>query len=117
MVDTDRDEFSWLKGKHFTPSEKGDERHHRVTTMRLRGEVSYGLMVPAPAGSAVGEDVSEVLGVTRYNPVLTAKNQIPPPEGYWQKIQAVLKKYDVLLINGALRRSSYRESRFLSSKN
>ncbi len=31
-------------------------------------------------------------------PVLGTGGIIPPPEGYWEKIQAVLKKYDVLLI-------------------
>ena len=31
-------------------------------------------------------------------PVLGTGGIIPPPEGYWQEIQAVLKKHDVLLI-------------------
>jgi len=31
-------------------------------------------------------------------PVMGTGGLIPPPEGYWDKIQAVLKKYDVLLI-------------------
>jgi len=32
-------------------------------------------------------------------PVLGTGGIIPPPQGYWEKIQAVLKKYDVLLIS------------------
>ncbi|MGF7158763.1 L-2,4-diaminobutyrate transaminase [Rhodoligotrophos appendicifer] len=31
-------------------------------------------------------------------PVLGTGGIVPPPMGYWQKIQAVLKKYDVLLV-------------------
>jgi L-2,4-diaminobutyrate transaminase len=31
-------------------------------------------------------------------PVLGTGGIVPPPEGYWQKIQAVLQNYDVLLI-------------------
>lgn len=32
-------------------------------------------------------------------PVLGTGGIIPPPQGYWSKIQAVLKKYDILLID------------------
>ena len=31
-------------------------------------------------------------------PVLGTGGIVPPPAGYWQKIQAVLKKYDILLV-------------------
>ena len=31
-------------------------------------------------------------------PVLGTGGIVPPPRGYWQKIQAVLKKYDILLV-------------------
>lgn len=31
-------------------------------------------------------------------PILGTGGIVPPPAGYWQKIQAVLKKYDILLI-------------------
>ncbi|GLS30991.1 L-2,4-diaminobutyrate transaminase [Mesorhizobium albiziae] len=31
-------------------------------------------------------------------PILGTGGIVPPPSGYWQKIQAVLKKYDVLLV-------------------
>lgn len=31
-------------------------------------------------------------------PILGTGGIVPPPAGYWQKIQAVLKKYDVLLV-------------------
>ena len=41
---------------------------------------------PATVGAFIGE------------PVLGTGGIIPPPEGYWDEIQAVLNKYDVLLI-------------------
>jgi L-2,4-diaminobutyrate transaminase len=31
-------------------------------------------------------------------PVLGTGGIVPPPAGYWEKIQAVLKKHDILLI-------------------
>jgi L-2,4-diaminobutyrate transaminase len=31
-------------------------------------------------------------------PILGTGGIVPPPKGYWQKIQAVLKKYDILLV-------------------
>lgn len=40
----------------------------------------------------------ETVGAFIGEPVLGTGGLIPPPEGYWQEIQAVLRKYDVLLI-------------------
>jgi len=40
----------------------------------------------------------ETVGAFIGEPVLGTGGIIPPPKGYWQAIQAVLKKYDVLLI-------------------
>lgn len=42
--------------------------HRRVKVKRLRGIMSQGLLIPAPAGSEIGDDVAELLGVTRYEP-------------------------------------------------
>src|SRR3989338_1193541 len=44
--------FAFLQGKT------------RIKVRRLRGVVSMGLLVPAPAGSQIGQDVAELLGVT-----------------------------------------------------
>jgi RNA ligase (TIGR02306 family) len=41
---------------------------HRVKAKRLRGVMSMGLLVPAPEGSQIGEDVAEILGVEHYEP-------------------------------------------------
>ena len=40
----------------------------RIKVRKLRGVVSMGLLVPAPDGAALGEDVAERLGITHYDP-------------------------------------------------
>lgn len=81
VVDTDRPEFSWLKGKAFREAIPGDTRFHKVCAIRLRDVLSFGLMVPAPEGAKEGDDVSDVLGVTRYQPTLVY-GATEPPSGY-----------------------------------
>lgn len=73
LVDTTRPEFSWL----------GD--HPRIRVKKLRGVVSQGLLIVAPPGSAIGDDVSEQLGVTHYEPpsaVSTGGENVPAPSGF-----------------------------------
>ena len=82
VVDTDRPEFSWLKGPNFRAAIEGDTRYHKVCAMRLRSVISYGLMVPAPEGSKEGDDVSDLLGVTRYQPTIVCGHATEPPERY-----------------------------------
>ncbi len=57
----------------------------RIKVRKLRGVVSMGLLVPAPAGSVVGDDVTELLGVTHYEPPLqnakTGGEVESPPQG------------------------------------
>lgn len=56
-----RPEFAFLdtgKGKEW----------ERITMRKFRGERSYGLLVPAPAGSQEGDNVMELLEVERYEP-------------------------------------------------
>jgi len=40
----------------------------RIKVKKLRGIVSMGMLVPAPEGSQIGDDVAEQLGVTHYEP-------------------------------------------------
>lgn len=56
----------------------------RVRAVRLRGEVSEGLLVPAPEGAAEGDDVMEQLGVTHYEPVPEelGVDEAPASSGY-----------------------------------
>lgn len=54
----DNETFAFLGGKT------------RITVRRFRGVISYGLLVPAPEGAQLGEDVAERLCVTHYEPPL-----------------------------------------------
>jgi RNA ligase (TIGR02306 family) len=69
----DTEQFAFLDG------------HRRIKVRRLRGIISMGLLIPAPEGSAIGDDVAELLGVTHYDPPLpisTGGEAIKPPPGY-----------------------------------
>lgn len=63
MVPTAHEEFSFL-------AKEGREAH-RLKAVRLRGVLSFGLLIPVPkelGGCAVGECVMERLGIVRYEP-------------------------------------------------
>ena len=60
VVDVSRPEFAFLA--------KGEKQKHRVRAVKLRGVQSFGLLVPAPAGAKVGDDVSAAYGVEHYEP-------------------------------------------------
>lgn len=71
---------------------------HRIKCIRLRGVMSMGMLVPAPEGSAIGDDVAEALGVTHYEPPMKGEagvgrgpsaEAIPAPPG------VIAHKYDL----------------------
>lgn len=73
-VPTERPEFAFLA------REKKDR--HRLKAVRLRGELSYGLLIPVPdgvAGHPVGADVMDALGIARWEPEvkLTMADELP----------------------------------------
>ena len=43
-----------------------EPRYQRITARKLRGERSEGLLMPAPRGSKIGDNVAERMGITRY---------------------------------------------------
>ena len=55
VVDTSRPEFAFLD-------------RPRIKAKRLRGVFSMGLLVPAPDGAQEGDDVTDALGVTHWDP-------------------------------------------------
>ena len=55
VVDTERPEFSWLPDK-------------RIRAKKLRGVVSYGLLLPAPEDTEIGSNHWDSFGCTRYEP-------------------------------------------------
>jgi len=88
IVDISRPEFAFLSSS----SDNKGKSHVRIRAKRLRGENSYGMLVPAPDGSKEGDDVAELLGVERYNPpeinlrgsaqgyVSLKAQPVPPPD-------------------------------------
>jgi RNA ligase (TIGR02306 family) len=90
-VPTDRAEFSFLA--------KGGKDRHRLKAVRLRGVLSYGLLIPCPQELSlcpVGEDVMEWFGIERYvRPMGAMKLQSSDalPEAEWPQLYA--PKFDV----------------------
>jgi len=55
---------------HFL-RKREDQIQHRVKASKLRGVFSMGLLVPASAKMREGDDVQEMLGITKYDPEVT----------------------------------------------
>lgn len=64
LVPVNRPEFDWL-----APEARADG-YYRVKAKKLRQVVSFGLLVPAPPGSKIGDNVADLLGVKHYEPPL-----------------------------------------------
>lgn len=62
LVPVDRPEFAFLA------KDANADGLARIKARRLRGALSFGLLVPAPAGAKEGDDVADLLGVTHYVP-------------------------------------------------
>jgi RNA ligase (TIGR02306 family) len=69
VVDVTRPEFSFL-----AEQAKGDGKV-RIKAKKLRGVVSFGLMVPVPDDTPLGEDWAERLGVEHYEPPLPGEQK------------------------------------------
>jgi RNA ligase (TIGR02306 family) len=64
LVPVNRPEFDFL-----APEARPDG-YARIKAKKLRQVVSFGLLVPAPAGSKIGDNVADLLGVKHYEPPL-----------------------------------------------
>ncbi|MEQ9335502.1 aminotransferase [Thalassobaculum sp.] len=71
---------------HWRGAEPGESE--RDYSKRLAAELEALIQAEGP------ETVAAFIG----EPVMGTGGIIPPPEGYWQEIQAVLKRHDILLI-------------------
>lgn len=72
----------------FKPYLKGPEKN-RVASVRLRKELSQGILLPAPedaCDSEIGEDISETLGVKKYEPFVA-----PNFRGKWIRATDALR--------------------------
>lgn len=77
----DTEEFAWLEGKR------------RIKAKKLRGVISYGLLHPAPEGSKEGDIVTELMGITHYEPDIEGNQKFRGPEG--PKPEGFYPKYDI----------------------
>lgn len=87
-VPTARDEFSFL-------AKDGRDRH-RLKAVRLRGVLSYGLLIPVPdecCSLPVGADVMEALDIERYEPPVKLAKSDELPADQWPDVFA--SKFDV----------------------
>jgi RNA ligase (TIGR02306 family) len=93
VVPLDRPEFAFLR------KEGSDKVEHRLKAIRLRGMVSFGLLIPVPeslAGRATGDNVINDLGVRRYEPpVKSMPGGLDDglPEADWPQVYS--SKFDV----------------------
>ncbi len=75
------------------------ERKYRVRTIKLRKQISQGLIVPLPTGKwKEGDDVTDIIGVKKYekpdnNPARFEKPRMPKK---WYKKWIYLLKYNFL---------------------
>ncbi len=83
LVDTVLPEFAFLKEKPILDSEgkctgyRIDESitQVRIKAKKLRGIWSQGMLVPAPEGSTIGDDVTALFKVIHYDPPIKGINQ------------------------------------------
>lgn len=80
----------------------GDNK--RIRVRRFRGVLSQGMLIPAPEGSRVGDDVGELLGITRYEPkepLDGGGEDLPEPPGFRPKYDVdAWERYRHLFIDG-----------------
>lgn len=80
--------------------------HLRIRAKKLRGVVSFGLLLQAPAGAGVGQDVAERLGITHYEPTLpiTAGDNESGPPGFCDSKYDIenLRRYPGVIQDGTL---------------
>lgn len=66
-----REEFEFLRKSSFKLM--GEMEGFRLRTVKLRGQVSQGLLLPYPGSGEVGDDLTEALGIVKYEPPIPAQ--------------------------------------------
>lgn len=66
-------------------------RKYRIKTIKLRGEISQGLLIPARSGWKEGQDVTKELGVSRYEK--PEPGQIAYKKNIWYRIKKWGKRF------------------------
>ncbi len=72
--------------------------HHYWGAKSGESELEFSKRRAAELEELILQEGSDTIGALIAEPVLGTGGIIPSPEGYWDAVQAVLKKYDILLI-------------------
>jgi L-2,4-diaminobutyrate transaminase len=72
--------------------------HHYWGAAPGESEQAFSARLAAELEALILREDPETIGAFIGEPVLGTGGLIPPPAGYWSAIQAVLRKYDILLI-------------------
>lgn len=102
-----REEFEFLRKSSYRTMADGSEGF-RLRTVKLRGQLSQGLIVPLSIlptsnyGLTVGDDVTDVLGIVKYEPPIPAElsgSVVGPIPSFIQKtdeerIQNLVEEYE-----------------------
>lgn len=80
---------SWIPNKLASFLSKGKEpreykgiKGEKLRTIKLKGQISQGLIMPNTCNAEVGEDLTEQLGIIKWEPVLNINGSIKP-KGYF----------------------------------
>ncbi len=81
-------------------------KHRRIKAKKLRGEWSVGLLISAPIGAKLGDDLMEQLGIEHYEPEVhghftTGGDNVSAPKGFYPKYDVMnFRKYSRLFVEG-----------------
>lgn len=105
-----REEFEFLRKSSY--KKMGDQEGFRLRTAKLRGQISQGLILPfhiLPFGDTFheGQDVSDILGIIKYEPPIPAelagkvKGVFPSfiPKTDEERVQNIAVEYTALCFN------------------
>ena len=107
-----REEFEFLRKSSY--KKMGNQEGFRLKTIKLRGQVSQGLILPfsiLPLGDAFheGQDVTEILGIVKYDPPIPAQ-LAGQAKGYFpsfirktdeERVQNLSQEYEVWKLQSA----------------
>lgn len=74
------------------------QRHFRVRTIKLKKQISQGLIVPLPEGVyKEGDDLTEIMGVTKFSKDAEIPQDVPKMPTIWYKKMFYILKYRYLV--------------------
>jgi len=68
LVDSSRGEFAFLNDKFAQFKEVDGKQYVRIRARKFKKQPSMGLLIPAPRGARLGQDLAKSLGILHYEP-------------------------------------------------